>query len=103
VTNTSSPPKYIEKEKSSVSDPYFRLNTNPDPIQIQAFDDQKLRKKITAEIFFHFLGIKTTIYLSLGPTKLQTKPSALKREHPAPAKYEFSSYFPTFVGHFCPD
>jgi hypothetical protein len=47
----------------SVSDPYrIHLITDPDPIRIQGFDDQKL-KKFTAEIIF-FLS-KTTIYLSL--------------------------------------
>ncbi len=55
-----------------VSDPYqgihliriqrFRLNTNPDPdpIQIQGFDGQKLEKKVNS------WKSKTTIYLSLG-------------------------------------
>jgi hypothetical protein len=44
---------------------HFRLNTDldPDPIQIQGFNDQKLNKKITAE---KKLKLKTTIYLSLG-------------------------------------
>jgi hypothetical protein len=43
---------------------HFRLNTDPDPIRIQGFDDQKM-KKITAEKT-KFFGSKTTIYLSLG-------------------------------------
>ncbi len=37
-------------------------------------------------------------------SKLQKKPSALKREHPesSTSKHEISSIFSTFVGHFCP-
>jgi hypothetical protein len=34
-------------------------------------------------------------------SKLQEKPSALKREHPALQKMKFL-YFFMFVGHFCP-
>jgi hypothetical protein len=41
----------------------FRLNNDPDPIQIQGFHDQKC-KKIIDEFFF--FDQKTTIYLSLG-------------------------------------
>jgi hypothetical protein len=41
---------------------HFRLNTNPDPIRIQGFDENV--KKLTAEKKFG--GIKSTIYLSLG-------------------------------------
>jgi hypothetical protein len=33
---------------------HFRLNTNPDPIRIQGFNDQKW-KKITAENFFFLI------------------------------------------------
>ncbi len=33
---------------------HFRLNTGQDPIQIQGFNDQKFRKKITAEKKFCF-------------------------------------------------
>jgi hypothetical protein len=66
--------------RGRVSDPYpfdtdpvqvqhFMLNIDqdPDPIRIQGFDDQKM-KKVTAEIFF---SSKTTIYLSpaQGPIK----------------------------------
>jgi hypothetical protein len=57
----------------------FGLNTDPDPIRIQGFDDQYW-KKFTAKK--KFIGSKTTIYLYLGlqkDVKLQKKPSALKR------------------------
>jgi len=35
------------------TDPAFQVNTDQDtdPIQIEGFDDQKQKKKITAEIF----------------------------------------------------
>ncbi len=36
---------------------HFRLNTDPDPIRIQGFDDQKF-KKIYMKIFFLFLDQK---------------------------------------------
>jgi hypothetical protein len=35
-------------------DPAFKVNSDPDPIQIQGFDDQKLKKINTDEIFFIF-------------------------------------------------
>jgi hypothetical protein len=31
----------------------MNINPDPDPIRIQGFNDQKLRKKITAEFFFY--------------------------------------------------
>ncbi len=53
---------------------HFRPNTNPDPdpIRIQGFNDQKLKKKITAEKK-NFFGSKTAIYLSLGLHKVRPK------------------------------
>ncbi len=49
----------------------LETNTDPDPIRIQGFNDQKLKKKITAEkkIKFFFLS-KTAIYLSLDLHKV---------------------------------
>ncbi len=35
-------------------------------------------------------------------SKLQKKPSALKREHPALQNMKFLKFFSVFVGHFCP-
>ncbi len=46
------------------------LGWTPIRIRIQGFNDQKLRKKITADIFFYFFMIKTAIYLSLGLHKV---------------------------------
>ncbi len=59
---------------------------DPDPIWIQAFDDQKLYKKITAEknlVFFDQKLQLTFAQAFIKTSKLQKKPSALKREHPA--------------------
>ncbi len=45
------------------------------------------------------------IYLPLGlhkGRKLQEKPSALKREHPALQNMKILYFFSIFVGHFCP-
>jgi hypothetical protein len=50
------------------TDPAFRVNPDLDPIQIQGFDDLKL-----------FLIKNCNLIMS----KLQEKPSAFKREHPA--------------------
>jgi hypothetical protein len=47
---------------------HFRLNTNPDPIQIQG--SRKLRKKITAEKKKIFLDEKLQFTVSLGLHKV---------------------------------
>jgi len=44
----------------------FRLNTDPDPIRIQGFDDQNLKKFTSEKRFF---GSKIAIYYSLGSIK----------------------------------
>jgi hypothetical protein len=43
---------------------HFRLNTNPDPIRIQGYDDQKLGKIYSWNFFYYIFLIKS--YLSLG-------------------------------------
>jgi hypothetical protein len=54
----------LDRQKSRVVDPdplnpdpnpAFPVNPDSDPIQIQSFDDQKMKKKNTTEIFFAFL------------------------------------------------
>jgi hypothetical protein len=89
-------------------DPAFEAGdqsvSNPDPIRIQGFNDQKL-KKMTAKKKLYFFGSKTAIYLSLGlhkvpMFKLQKKPAAHKRGHPTLQNMIF--FYCTFVGHFCP-
>jgi hypothetical protein len=66
-----------------VADPAFQVNPDPDPIRIQGLDDQKLKKKYTDLI-------KSC---NLLMSKLQEKPSALKREHPALQKMKFINFF----------
>jgi hypothetical protein len=61
-----------------------------DPIRIQGFDDQKLKKKNTAEHFSSKFFIKN---YSLLMSKLQEKPSALKKENPALQKIKFINFF----------
>jgi hypothetical protein len=75
-------------------------------MRIPGFDDQKLKKKNTAEIIF-FIS-KIVIYLSLGLIKgrpsYRKKPSALKREHPALHLFFFNSesfsFFPVILYRF---
>jgi hypothetical protein len=57
-------------------DPAFQVNpnTDPDPIRIQGFDDQKLKKKNTAEIFLYLFYQNCNLLMS----KLKAKHSALK-------------------------
>jgi hypothetical protein len=46
-------------------------NTDPDPIRIQGFNDQKLGKKLQLKIFLNFFFLsKTAIYLFLGLQKV---------------------------------
>jgi hypothetical protein len=79
----------------------------PDPIRIQGFYDQKL-KKCSAEKKIHFFWIKTTIYLSLGLHKgcpsyrrnLQLSQENI--QHFKTWNFLIFSNFVTFVGHICP-
>jgi hypothetical protein len=74
------------------------MNTDPDPdpIRIQGFDDQKLKKKLQLKKNYLFGGSKTSIYLSLG---LHTgRPSyrrslQLSKENIQPSKHEISFRF----------
>ncbi len=54
-------------------------------LRIQGYDDKNW-KKVQLKFFSFFLWSRIAIYLSLGPykrkSKLQEKPSALKREYP---------------------
>jgi hypothetical protein len=63
--------------------------------------------KCAAEHFFYiFFLSKIATYLPIPwppyrTSKLQEKPSALKREHPALQNMKFLNFF-IFLGHFCP-
>jgi hypothetical protein len=83
----------------------FRLNTDPDPIRIQGFDDPKLieiynwKKK-------KFFGSKTTIYLSLDFRK--GRPSYRRSLQPSKENIQhliknmkFLNFF-LLLGKFCP-
>jgi hypothetical protein len=62
-------------KKKSVSDPSFQVNPDPDPVQIQGCNDQKMKKKkYSRKFFISFL----TKNFNLLWSKLQEKPSALK-------------------------
>jgi hypothetical protein len=50
-------------------DPAFQVNQDPDPIRIQSFDDQNLKKKIKLNFCFKFFLSKISIYLSLASIK----------------------------------
>jgi hypothetical protein len=75
---------------------YF--GSNPD----SGFDDKKLEKILTEKII---LLSKIAIYLSLviqkRTSKLQKKPSALKREHPTLQNMKFLNLF-YYGGSFLP-
>jgi hypothetical protein len=70
-------------------DTAFPGNPGPDPIRIQGFDDQKLKKKK----YLKFLLIKNC---NLMMSNLQEKSSALKREHPALQNMKFLNFFLLF-------
>ncbi len=77
---------------------HFRLNTDPDPIRIQGFKDQKLKKKKN-------FGSKTTIYLSLGLHKESPSTEeafSSQKRPPNTSKHELFKKISTFVGQFLP-
>jgi len=64
----------------------------------------KTWKKQLKNIFFFIIKI-CNLLIPKPPkwtSKLQEKPSALKREHPALQKITFINFFSIFVGRFCP-
>jgi hypothetical protein len=76
------------------------MNTDPDPIRILGFEDQKF-KKITAEKksnIFLIKKLKFTGYLPLGLHK--GRPSY--RRSFSTSKHEFFKKISIFMGHFCP-
>jgi hypothetical protein len=85
-------------------DPAFQVDpdTDPDPIRIQGFDDQKVKKKNTAEIVLYLFSIKNC---NLLMSKQQEKPSALEKVSIQHFKklnlltffYVFGSFSPSWV------
>jgi hypothetical protein len=78
----------MEKEPSAALK--YSSFTVPVMEKEQSFDNQKLKKKNTADNFLYLFLIK---YCNLLMSKLQEKPSALKREHPALQKMNFVNFF----------
>jgi len=62
---------------------FFRLGFLPQGIRIQGFDDQNWKKISAERIFFLIKNYNLSIpWPPLRTSKLQKKPSALKRGHP---------------------
>jgi hypothetical protein len=83
------------------------VSLNPDPDTafqenpgVQVVDDQKLKKKNAAKIFQKSFLIKNC---NLLMSKLQEKPSAPKREHPALQKIKFIIFFYVYGSIANPD
>ncbi len=73
----------------------FRIRI-PDPDPDPGFDDLKLKKCTTRNIIFIFLVKNCNLLIPRPPKrtpKLQEKPSAHKREHPALQKMKILSFF----------
>jgi hypothetical protein len=68
-------PNSLNPDQNTDPDLAFQVNPVLDPIRIQIFDDQKLKKKNTAENFFIFFFIsKIGIYLC--PSYRRSLPSS---------------------------
>jgi hypothetical protein len=68
-------------------------------IRIQGFDDQKLRKIQPKKKFIFF--DKKFQFTYTPASKLEEKPSALKREHTALQKMKFMNFFYFVCDNFC--
>jgi hypothetical protein len=67
-------------DREPYPDPAFQMNSDPDP----AFDDQKLKNTTGNFFLLSFFDQKFQFtYPKPRMSKLEEKPSALKREHPA--------------------
>jgi hypothetical protein len=62
-------------------DPAFQVN--PDPIQLQGFEDQKLKEKIQLKFVFTFILINNC---NLLMSKLREKPTALEKRTSSTSK-----------------
>jgi hypothetical protein len=78
---------------------HFRLNTDPDPdpIRIQGFNDQKLKINAEKKKIFWIKNFNLSIPRPPKRTsKLQKKPSGLKRGHPTLKNMNFYNFFLLF-------
>ncbi len=85
-------------------DPAFQGNTDPDPdlIQIQGFDDQKLKKKAENIISLFLYQKLQFTYPQASIKDVQATWKAFSpQKHPSLNKIKFINFF-IFVGHFCP-
>ncbi len=84
---------------------HFRLNTDPDPIRIQRFDDKKLDKIYRWKKKFFWINDYGTIYLSLGLHKgrpIYRRSLQVSKESNLHFKiWNFFIFF-YFCGSFCP-
>ncbi len=77
-------------------------DTDPDPIRIQGFNDQKLKKNNSWKKNLIFFGSKTAIYLSLGLHKVCPGYRRILQLTKEAIQHFKTWIFSTFVGHFCP-
>ncbi len=79
-------------------DPTFRLNTDPDPIRIQGFDDQNIQLK-------KMFGSKpkfTYPQASIKYEQVTEEAFSSQKRTSSTSKHKNSLIFSTFVGNFCP-
>jgi hypothetical protein len=69
------------------------VNSDPDPIRIQGFDDQKLKKKYTDDNFFD----KNLQFIYVRATEDAFSP---QKRTSSTSKNEFYQLFSMFVGRF---
>jgi hypothetical protein len=106
---------HLRKSLVQWSDPGFRICADLKQIRIQYLFSNcgsgsgsrglmtKNSKNLTKISYFLDQKLQCTDPLAFIKTpKLQEKPLALKREHPALLNTKFGFFFSIFMGHFCP-
>jgi len=90
----------VDPDKDPV--PAFQVNPDPDTDPVQKIEEK------TAEFLYIFFDQNCNSHIprpSQRLSKLQEKPSAFRREHPALQMMKLINcflLFYTFLGHFCP-
>jgi hypothetical protein len=80
------------------TDPAFQVNPDSDSDPIQGFDDQKLKKEKTTEIFYIFFDQK----LQFTQVQATGEAFSLQKRTSSTLIKEIYSLFSMFVFHFCP-
>ncbi len=84
---------------------HFRLNTDPDPIRIKGFDDQKVKKSCSWILLF-FSSKTTTCHTyplpSIKDVEVTEEAFSSQKRTSSTTKHEIK-FFSTILGHFCPD